>query len=194
MSPVSDGAAGYLTHAAEFIRRRDRSIGAARVRAWTRSLRRGAHVLELGCGFGEPVSRVLLENGLNLSAIDASLPLVDEFHRRYPAVEVAWERVEESKLFGRQFEGVIAIGLLFLLEPAAQRELFCQVALALEPRGRWLFTAPVQAMTWTDVLTGHDSQSLGAPAYRDLLTETGFELLAEDEDEGDNHYYDCRLT
>ena len=39
----------------------------------------------------------------------------------------------------------LAIGLVFLLSPAAQRELFCKVALALEPRGRFLFTAPVQA-------------------------------------------------
>ena len=191
--PTDNDPAGYESHAADFMLRRSPKIGAIKAKLWARSFRRGARVLELGCGFGVPVTQALLDEGLTVSAIDGSITLVDEFKRRFPEVEVAWERIEESNLFGRQFEGVIAIGLVFLLAPEAQRELFCKVALALEPRGRFLFTAPVQTGEWIDVLTGHRSISLGEAGYRAALDEAGFEIVAQYADEGGNNYYDCRL-
>jgi hypothetical protein len=51
------------------------------------------------------------------------------------------------------------------------------------------FTSPTQACTWTDVLTGRPSQSLGAQAYEATLSAAGLTLDAEYADEGDNHYY-----
>jgi hypothetical protein len=185
--------AGYESHAAEFITRRNTKMGVVKARLWARGFRRGARVLELGAGFGVPVTQTLLKEGLTVSAIEGSITLADELKRRFPGVEVAWEPIEDSNLFGRQFEGVIAVGLVFLLTPAAQRELFCKVALALEPRGRFLFTAPVQTGEWIDDLTGHRSISLGEAGYRSALDEAGFEIISQYTDEGDNNYYDCRL-
>jgi len=40
-------------------------------------------------------------------------------------------------------------------------------------------------------MTGQESRSLGADAYRRLLAEAGFTVLDEYEDEGENHYYDA---
>jgi hypothetical protein len=50
---------------------------------------------------------------------------------------------------------------------------------------------PAQACTWNDLTTGRPSRSLGAAAYRAILAEAGLVLLAEYDDEGDNHYYDA---
>ena len=68
-------------------------------------------MLDLGCGHGAPISRVLLEEGLDLYAIDASPKLVDAFREHFPQVPVRCEPVEESDFFGRRFDGVIAWGL-----------------------------------------------------------------------------------
>ena len=59
--------------------------------------------------------------------------------------------------------------------------------------GRFLFTSPAQSCTWTDILTGRESLSLGADAYKAIIADAGLTLVGEHSDEGDNHYYDtCR--
>lgn len=190
-NPLSqrDGSNGWDDIADIFIAARDRSvIGADVVRAWTRHLPRGAAVLDLGCGTGVPIAQVLGEEGFSVYGVDASPTLLAEFRRRFPRMHAACEPVETSAFFGRRFEGVVAIGLVFLLPADVQRSLILKAASALGPGGRFLFTAPAQACTWADLMTGRESRSLGADAYTELLAEAGLVLAGNATDEGANHY------
>lgn len=188
-----DPSNGYEAVAAEFMENRERAnIGVAIVREWARSLPSGATILDLGCGHGVPISMALMNDGFAVYGIDASPNLTNAFHRRFPQANVACESVEESDLFGRTFDGVVAVGLLFLLRGDAQRALVRKVAKALDPGGGFLFTAPSQVCTWTDVLTGRPSRSLGAEEYQAVLADAGLVLIGEHRDEGDNQYYDAR--
>lgn len=101
------------------------------------------------------------------------------------------EAAEESDFFGRTYDGIVSVGLLFLLPPDVQHVVIRRAAAALKPGGRFLFTAPVQTGTWTDILTGRRSTSLGDEAYRRALAEAGLTVVAEYVDEGENHYYDA---
>jgi SAM-dependent methyltransferase len=194
-SGAGDLSNGYEKVAAEFIRRREgSSIGTAVVRAWARSLPRGGAVLDLGCGGGVPVAEALIDEGLLVHGIDASPTLAAEFRRRFPRAPLACEAVEHSRFFDRSFDGVIAVGLIFLLPAEAQRTLLYKVARALNPGGRFLFTAPARKCSWTDVMTGRPSQSLGSEEYRAVLSGEGLTLTGEFEDEGENHYYDAYLS
>jgi SAM-dependent methyltransferase len=192
---TDDPANGYEGIAEMFIARRGRrpsvgdAIGARVIRAWAEALPAGATVLDLGCGPGEPSTRVLREAGLTTFAIDASPTMVAAFRERFPGVPVECSAVEASGFFGRTFDGVLAWGLLFLLTPAAQAEVIRKVARALQPRGRFLFTAPKEPVEWLDGMTGQQSRSLGASTYERLLSEAGLVWVGEDQDEGDNHYY-----
>lgn len=135
---------------------------------------------------------VLIEDGFNVYGIDASPTLIAAFRSRFPHVHVTCGAVEGSDFFARTFEGVLAIGLLFLLDADRQRELIYQVARALTPGGRFLFTAPRDACNWRDILTGRPSLSLGAECYEAILTGAGLAVLDEYLDEGENHYFDTR--
>ncbi len=189
-----DPSNGYEAVATELIAGRQQSrIGVATIRAWARSLPRGASILDLGCGFGVPISQALINDGFVIYGVDASPSLIAEFRRRFPDVNVACEAVEDSRLFDRTFDGVIAVGLLFLLSEDSQRDLIRRVGLALNSGGRFLFTSPTQCCTWTDILTGRESLSLGADAYKAIIADARLNLVGEHSDEGDNHYYDtCR--
>jgi SAM-dependent methyltransferase len=165
------------------------AVGAATVRTWAQSFPPGATVLDLGSGPGEPSTRILQEAGLATYAVDASSAMVAAFRQRFPGVPIEQNRVEASEFFGRTFDGVLAWGLLFLLEPAAQALVIEKVAAALAPRGRFLFTAPKEPLEWLDAMTGRPSQSLGAPGYERLLRGAGLTWVAEALDEGENHYY-----
>lgn len=190
---MHDPSNGYEAAATEFMARRTGSgIGVATIREWARSLAPGGSILDLGCGHGAPVAAALVADGFDVYGVDASPTLAAAFRGRLPDAHVACEPVEESSFFGRTFDGVVAIGLLFLLPTGVQRDLLRRIAPALNPGGRLLFTAPAEACAWTDVLTGGESRSLGAAEYRAILEAAGLALVGEYRDEGDNHYYDAR--
>jgi SAM-dependent methyltransferase len=165
------------------------SIGAGVVKAWAATFPPGATVLDLGSGPGEPGTRILQDAGLKTYAVDASPTMVAAFRERFPGVPIERNTAEASEFFNRTFDGVLAWGLLFLLDPAAQALVIEKVARALEPQGRFLFTAPRQPLEWLDGMTNQRSYSLGEHTYERLLRTAGLKWVASAQDEGENHYY-----
>jgi 2-polyprenyl-3-methyl-5-hydroxy-6-metoxy-1,4-benzoquinol methylase len=188
-SVAKDKSNGYEQVAETFIARRNASIGVATVRHWSKTLPRGCSVLDLGCGHGEPISQALIDEGFAVYGVDASVKMISAFRLRFPSAYAECAAVEDSHFFARRFEGVVAWGLLFLLTPEVQRSVIHKVAKALHSGGKFLFTAPREAVTWRDALTGRESISLGSEMYRQILGAEGFALDGEQSDEGDNHYY-----
>ena len=188
-----DGASGYEAVANIYIAGRGTrlgdSVGAAVVKAWAEAFPAGATVLDLGSGPGEPSTRILQEAGLTTYAVDASPTMVAAFRERFPGVPIERNTVEASEFFNRTFSGVLAWGLLFLLDPTAQALVIEKVARGLEPHGRFLFTAPRQPLEWLDAMTGRRSQSLGRHTYERLLRGAGLTCVADAVDEGENYYY-----
>lgn len=191
---MTDRSSGYERIAPKFLAARSgpgsRPIGAERVRAWARRLAQGSAVLDLGCGSGVPITEVLIDRGLAVYGVDAAPSLVSAFKQRWPDTPVRCEPVEESQFFCRQFEGVVAWGLVFLLSAAKQRELIRRISDALKPGGRLLFTSPAAEVVWNDVLTGQSSLSLGVAEYQRELSRVGLTVLDQYDDEGMNHYFD----
>ena len=192
---ADDGSNGYESVANIYIAGRGTrphvgdAIGAAVVEAWAAAFPRGATVLDLGAGPGEPGTRILHEAGLMSYAVEASSSMVAAFRRQFPDVPMDHNTVEASEFFNRSFDGVLAWGLLFLLEPSNQALVIGKVGRVLEPRGRFLFTAPKETVEWLDAMTERRSYSLGADVYERLLREAGLKWIDEAEDEGGNHYY-----
>lgn len=149
-------------------------------------------MLDLGCGSGVPLARVLVEEGCRVWGVDASPAMLAAFRVNLPGAEAACEPAERTRHFGRTFDAVLAWGLIFLLEPAGQAALVGRAADALRPGGSFLFTAPAQVHSWTDILTGRESLALGRGPYNRLLQEAGLTIEREYDDGWDNHYYLAR--
>lgn len=183
-----DASNGYEEFAETFIRARNSRIGPEMVRRWSRTLPAGCAVLELGCGHGV-ISQVLVEEGFELHAVDASRTLLAAFRKRFPSVPADLAAAEDSDYFGRGFDAVVAWGLMFLLPAETQRAVLGKVARALNPGGRFLFTAPEEVCAWRDSITDRESVSLGAVEYRGILREHGLVVTGHDRDQGGNFYY-----
>jgi 2-polyprenyl-3-methyl-5-hydroxy-6-metoxy-1,4-benzoquinol methylase len=194
-----DRSNGYENIAAQFLAVRGNArsttgIGVTTIRKWARTLPPGASIIDLGCGSGIPITQVLVTEGLDVCAVDASPSLVLAFQQNFPNIPVACEAVEDSTFFNRTFDAALACGLIFLLSPEQQRLLLQRIAPILNPNGRLLFTAPVEPVSWNDLMTGLESRSLGAEEYKRQLQSLGLSLLNEHEDEGQNHYYEAIKT
>ena len=183
---------GYEAVAEDFIRVRSQMTGLATVQNWMAHLPKGGTVLDVGAGPGEPLTVALIDGGFNVCAIDASPKMVAAFSHRFPDIEIACEAAEQSHFFGRKFDGILAVGIVFLLPADHQLDLIKRMAEALKPGGSLLFTAPWQIGEWDDVLTGRRSVSLGAEAYREGLIGAGLEVTGEYTDEGNSYYFDAR--
>ncbi len=191
MEPI-DKSNGYEGVASLFMSERDPVTGASTVRRWSRTLAPGSAILELGCGHGVPISQVLIEDGFTVYGVDASPTLIESFRKRFPGAHAECSAFEDSGFFGRTFDGVVAVGLIFLLRPDVQCLLIHKVSQALNSNGQFLFTSPTQKCTWQDILTHRESVSLGVGRYRELLQTEGLTLVGETSDECNNHYYSAR--
>jgi SAM-dependent methyltransferase len=194
-----DRSNGYEGVAVEFLARRGSAarsagIGRKEVRNWARTLPRGAAVVDVGCGPGFPITEVLVLEGLNVFGVDAAPSFVQAFQQNLPKTPVVCEGVQDSPFFHRTFDAILAWGLIFLLSTADQRRLIQRFAEILVSGGRLLFTAPAPACVWNDAMTDLESRSLGVEEYRHLLAETGFSVISEYEDVGENHYFDAVKT
>jgi len=190
-----DGSNGYEAISGEYLARRGRTrsagIGVKEVQKWATTLPRGSSVLDLGCGPGFPLTSVLVDKGLPVFGVDASPSFVAAFERNLPGTPILCESVQESRLFDRVFDAVLAWGLIFLFQSEDQLRLIHRFSEVLVPGGRLLFTAPAKPAAWIDRMTGLASLSLGSGQYRELLGAAGISVAEEYDDEGENHYFDA---
>jgi 2-polyprenyl-3-methyl-5-hydroxy-6-metoxy-1,4-benzoquinol methylase len=168
--------------------------GADIVRRWATSLRPAATVLDIGCGTGLPIAKALADDGFKVYGIDPSPTLLAAFRRHIAGAQALCEAAEKSRFFDRRFDGVVAVGVLFLLPEDSQRIVIERVGQALYPRGHFLFSAPRQSCEWIDSLTGRLSVSLGEERYTQLLASAGFSLADTCVDEGSNNYFHAVLA
>ena len=190
-----DKSNGYEAVSSDFLsgrgsKSRSAGIGVQEVKNWAKTLPPGGSVLDMGCGPVFPITSVLMEEGLSVFGVDAAPSFVAAFQRNLPGTPILCEAVQESHLYDRRFDAVLAWGLMFLLKADDQRRLIQRFAEVLVPGGRLLFTAPAVSVVWSDAMTGFESVSLGALEYRRLLGAVGISVAAEYKDQGENHYFD----
>lgn len=188
----ADSISAYEDHADTFLQHRDASpIGINVTKRWASSLNQGSDVIEIACGGGLPVTKVLIDTGLNVWAIDSSPTLVSKFQERFPHTPVECSSALESHFFNKKYNAAISIGLIFLLNQETQISIIKRVSEILHTGGNFLFTAPLETGTWEDICTGHTCISLGQVAYENALCESGFRILGHHEDSGKNNYYEA---
>jgi SAM-dependent methyltransferase len=170
----------YQRHAGAWDRARSRALDE---RPWLNRfadlLPQRAHVLDIGCGGGEPLARHLIERGYRLTGVDSSPPLVETCRDRFPDQEWIVGDMRDLSL-GRQFDGLLVWDSFFHLAPDDQRRMFPIFRRHAAPGAALLFTSgPAQG----EAIGSFEGEplyhgSLDADEYRDLLDRNGFAVVA----------------
>jgi predicted TPR repeat methyltransferase len=101
-------------------------------------VRKGGHILDLGCGAGEPVDRYLIDHGYSLTGIDSSEKMVALARIRF--ARHRWLRLDMRKaVLDQKFAGIIAWDSLFHLSPHDQLSMIVRAAAWLEKDANFLF-------------------------------------------------------
>ncbi len=174
-----------------YVAARNPEVGIPDLQAFARLLPPDARVLDLGCGDGVPVSRLLTRAGFDVVGLDSSPEMIARYRANFPGVPTRCERVEGASFAAETFEAVVAWGVLFHLSEAEQRAVIRKVGDWLRPGGRLLFTSGESEGTSEGEMDGVPFQyiSLGMSGYRDVVERAGMRLEAEHRDEWGNHVY-----
>ena len=171
-------------------------IGVPDLTAFARRLPPKTRVLDLGCGDGVPVSRLLTREGFGVVALDSSPAMIARYRVNVPNVPTRCERIQEARFVSGSFGAVVAWGVLFHLTETEQRNAVQSVSDWLRPGGRFLFTSGAVAGVREGEMGGVAFQyvSLGVHGYREALRSAGMRLRSERRDRWDNHVYVAEKT
>jgi len=197
------GAGWTLMHEYDLIadwyahQRVDRT-GVPEVLALAASIRRGAMVLDVGCGNGTPLTRTLLAEGHRVVGLDSSSQMLSRLHRNLPQVPAVRGAVQSSPFREACFDAAIAWGVLFHLPQPQQIAAIASLSRVLKAGAPFLFTSGDEVDGGRDDFVGimngvtFHYYSFTAHRYGEILTEHGFTLLETHADAGQNFYYLAR--
>jgi SAM-dependent methyltransferase len=172
--------------------RTSQTAGVPEVTALATSLPPGALVLDVGCGTGIPLTRVLLDHGCDVLGVDSSSNLLALYHANFPHVPTICAPIQSCELEGRMVDAAIAWGVIFHLPHEEQLQAIAKISRALKPGGLFLFTSgrehgSIDGQPMDGVPFRYYSFSI--EGYRDLLREHGLTLEDTHTDRFDNIYY-----
>jgi cyclopropane fatty-acyl-phospholipid synthase-like methyltransferase len=124
-------------------------------------LPRGATILDLGCGGGEPVDRYLIDHGLHIVGLDSRATLIELARTRFPRERWLLGDMRIVAL-DETYAAVVAWNSLHQLTPADHDALAERAMAWLQPGGRLLFNA-------TPVTRKQDEGLGGALARRGMV-------------------------
>ena len=138
----------------------------------------GGHVLDLGCGAGEPVGAYILSRGFELTGVDYSGAMIDMARARFP--DASWH-VGDMRALTLQgpFDGVISWDGSFHLSRDEQRALIAGLGRLVRPGAPVMLTIGPGDGETTGMVEGETvyHASLSQAAYRDAFDRAGFDIV-----------------
>lgn len=141
-------------------------------------IKANAEILDVGCGNGKPILEYLLENGFNVTGVDASLEMLKNAKDSFPFANFILEDMRKLSL-NKKFDAIIAWHSFFHLPQSDQPEMFRIFASHLVEGGILIFTSGTErGEVWGE--NGGENMfhaSLDTATYKTLLSKQGFEVI-----------------
>ena len=149
-------------------------------------LPRGADLLDLGCGMGNPVAGYFLRCGFDVTGVDAAPAMIELAQSKHPGAKWYIGDMRDLPTLGR-FQGVYSWDGFFHLSVAEQRAALPQICKLVEPGGALMLTVGTGEGEVTGTIGGEPvyHASLSQNEYEACLDEAGFSnilLVLEDAD------------
>jgi SAM-dependent methyltransferase len=142
----------------------------------------GAAVLDLGCGNGIPVARLLLDAGFAVTGVDISPVQIARAQAALPAARFACADMTELALAPESFAAIVSFYAIIHIPVAEQPAMLANIFRWLQPGGYFMATVGSDEWTgteehWLDVDGGLMYWShADAASYRQWCEQQGFRI------------------
>jgi SAM-dependent methyltransferase len=173
--------------------------GVPEATALAQSLARGARVLDIGCGHGQPLTSILVDHGCRVVALDSSSQMLQRFHRHFPTVPAIRGQIQNASFADDSFDAAHAWGVIFHLTLDEQRAAIANVARILKPGAPFVFTSgdndqgydgPPREGHMNGVMFRY--YAFSRADYADILASHDMALIDTHTDRGQTMYYLAR--
>lgn len=148
--------------------------------AFIKQLPEHAHLLDLGCGSGFPIHKLMLDNGFSLLGLDSSEALLKHARAQLPQSRFECQNLTVIKL-SEVYHGIILWDALFHLPRHEHQPLLQKAFDALEPNGVMILSSggsetDIPAFTdfMFEVEFHYDAHTI--KALTDVCLDTGFNV------------------
>lgn len=143
------------------------------------------HILDVGCGMGEPIAQYFIERDFKITGIDASHQMLALAKQRFPDMEWLYGDMREIKLTG-QYDAVIAYDSFFHLPITDQIRMLEQFSHWLKKKGKLLISTGAQeGEVINSNMHGYPFSyfSMSPENYINCLETNHFKILLNQEDQ-----------
>ena len=180
MTSAADGVIDlYCRHADAWARDRDTTLVEGNwLDRFQAFMPAGGHILDIGCGAGEPLAGTLVRRGYNVTGVDSAPRMVAICQQLFP--DQIWVLNDMRSLeLDRVFDGVLAWDSFFHLCHADQRRMFAIFSRHSDAGGALMFTS---GTSYGEAIGSYAGEplyhaSLDTAEYRSLLVENGFHVV-----------------
>jgi SAM-dependent methyltransferase len=101
---------------------------------WLNGIPAGGHILDIGCGHGEPVIAHLLEKGYRVTCADLSPKMLERARENFPDVPFVNQLASEMT-YEAEFDGACSLSSMLYLDPIDLSHSIYRLYHALKPNG-----------------------------------------------------------
>jgi len=142
------------------------------------------HLLDLGCGAGEPIPGYFLEKGWQVTGVDFSEKMLELAKRYQAGMKTTLADITSVGFPEAEFDAIISVYVLFHIEKEKHPHVFSNIYKWLKPGGKALFTYAGKEYTGSDTFSGYIEfmeerlfySHLSPAGLRRVLQDTGFHI------------------
>jgi cyclopropane fatty-acyl-phospholipid synthase-like methyltransferase len=113
------------------------------------------HLLDLGCGAGEPVARFFVDRRWSVTGVDFSERMLELATHYVPEMKILHADITKVNFPASQFNAITASYSLFHVPASEHTALFEKIYCWLHPDGKFLFTYATQEYTGSQEFDGY---------------------------------------
>ncbi|WP_163341071.1 class I SAM-dependent methyltransferase [Desulfopila sp. IMCC35008] len=148
-------------------------------------------VLDLGCGTGHPIAKVVSPIVKEYIGVDKSQPMLDAYSKNVKDGEYMLLNMTDIGQIPGKWEFIFSWGAICHLPIKQQKKVMKHVSKLLKPEGRFLFTGGKEIDECTGKIGEYtvNHYSIGEKAYKEFLSELNMDLISASFSEGNNYVY-----
>ena len=140
------------------------------------------HVLDAGCGAGEPVAKYLVEHGFQVTGIDLSPNILEIAKKQVPGANFLEGDMTHLNFSDQFFDGVVSLYAIWHISKHKHGLVFENFYRVLKPNGILFFNTGVHAMDGVNNFLGAQMywSSPNPEKTLQLVKRAGFDIIREE--------------